>query len=84
MDLKDTIINHYKTLPQDALSDIRVEAFARFVEKGFPLAKQEAWKYTSVKEILDHSFQLSAFSSQLPYLRPHTPHLEARLRQWRS
>jgi feS assembly protein sufD len=75
MDLKDTIINYYKTLPQDALSDIRVEAFARFIEKGFPLAKQEAWKYTSVKELLDYSFEVRTSSSSTSELRPHTSEL---------
>jgi feS assembly protein sufD len=75
MDLKDTIINHYKTLPQDALSDLRAEAFARFVETGFPLKKQEAWKYTSVKELLAFSFKLLASSPSTSNLKPEALHL---------
>ncbi len=70
MSLTEKIINYYKTLPQDALRHLRAEAFARFVETGFPLKKQEAWKYTSVKELLAFSFKLLASSPSTSNLKP--------------
>ncbi|MBN2799809.1 MAG: Fe-S cluster assembly protein SufD [Deltaproteobacteria bacterium] len=42
-----------RVVPQDALSAARAQALATFDAVGFPTRKDEDWKYTSVKPILD-------------------------------
>lgn len=37
---------------------LRAAAFARFVELGFPAAREEAWKYTSLRRLEARSFGL--------------------------
>lgn len=41
-----------------ALHDIRTSAIRNFEEKGFPTKKEEAWKYTSLNQILKSDFSV--------------------------
>jgi Fe-S cluster assembly protein SufD len=42
------------------LKRLREEAFHRFTELGFPTTKQEKWRFTSVKPLMEHAFVLAA------------------------
>ena len=42
------------------LNALRKDAFARFVELGFPTTQQEEWRYTSVAPIAERAFELSS------------------------
>lgn len=43
----------------DGSSAQRAAAFARFVELGFPHAREEAWKYTSLRRLQARHFELA-------------------------
>ncbi len=45
------------------LKTLRTEAFAHFTAKGFPTTRDEAWKYTDVRELSDAQFLISAESA---------------------
>lgn len=41
------------------LHDVRKQALARFQELGFPTTRNENWKYTSLKPLQQHEFELA-------------------------
>ncbi|WP_172915834.1 Fe-S cluster assembly protein SufD [Capnocytophaga canimorsus] len=43
---------------EDFLHNTRNQSIAYFKEKGFPTRKDEAWKYTSLKDLLNHNFEI--------------------------
>lgn len=65
MDLKEKWISSFKEIEnkEDILQNKRREAFAVFEQKGFPKRKDEAWKYTSLSQVLQNDF---AFLHQQP------------------
>ncbi len=40
------------------IHDIRTKAISSFEEQGFPTKKDEEWKYTSLKSVLNHDFSV--------------------------
>jgi Fe-S cluster assembly protein SufD len=55
---------------------VRSQAFARFAELGFPAARDEAWKYTSLRRLESRRFQAarrSADASDRPDVAPLSP-----------
>ncbi|WP_104735304.1 Fe-S cluster assembly protein SufD [Hanstruepera ponticola] len=63
MDLKDKIVSSYLAFEDhlddnSPLHDIRNQAIKTFEEKGFPTKKEEAWKYTSLKSILNQDYSV--------------------------
>ena len=55
---------------------VRSQAFARFAELGFPAARDEAWKYTSLRRLESRRFQAarrSADASDRPEVAPLSP-----------
>ncbi len=64
MDLKEKLIASHpafqESLADDALKTRRQSALKTFAEKGFPTKKEEAWKYTSLKPVLNHDYSLTA------------------------
>ncbi|MBI4460768.1 MAG: Fe-S cluster assembly protein SufD [Acidobacteria bacterium] len=63
----------------DWLGRLREEAFQAFSEMGFPAARDEEWKYTSVAPIVQTAFQ-PAFEQKASQSRPRAASLEP----WRS
>ena len=48
------------------LDNIRVKSFKNFEAKGFPTKKQEHWKYTDLRNIIDNNFQdLQIFNEEI-------------------
>ena len=48
------------------LDNIRVKSFKKFEAKGFPTKKQEHWKYTDLRNIIDNNFQdLQIFNEEI-------------------
>jgi Fe-S cluster assembly protein SufD len=45
---------------------VRSQAFARFAELGFPAARDEAWKYTSLRRLESRQFQAARRSAEAP------------------
>jgi Fe-S cluster assembly protein SufD len=39
------------------LEDIRIKSFKKFEKQGFPTKRQEHWKYTDLKAIIDNNFE---------------------------
>jgi len=65
MDLKEKLITSFLVYEDkvgadaDAkIQDIRSEAFNHFEEQGFPTKKDEEWKYTSLKAVLNHNYKI--------------------------
>lgn len=63
MELKDKIVTSYvafedKVDTNSAIHDIRTEALENFEKLGFPTKKLEAWKYTSLNNVLKNDFSL--------------------------
>jgi len=65
MDLKDKIISSFLAFENTGLADLdskvhqeRTQAFNRFEKVGFPTKKEEDWKYTSLKPILNTDYNL--------------------------
>lgn len=63
MDLKDKLISSFFAFEEqiDLENDIhqlRNNAIRFFEEKGFPTKKEEAWKYTSLKSILNDDYSI--------------------------
>ena len=46
---------------------VRSQAFARFAELGFPAARDEAWKYTSLRRLESRRFQAARRPWMLEY-----------------
>ena len=63
MDLKEKLISSFlafenQTDIDSPIHDVRSEAMKTFEEKGFPSKKDEAWKYTSLSNILKHDYSV--------------------------
>jgi len=65
MELKDKLIGSFLAFENTGLADLdskvhqeRTEAFNRFEKVGFPTKKEEDWKYTSLKSILNNDYNL--------------------------
>ncbi len=67
MKLKEKLISSFlafenQTNIDTKVHDIRSQAIKTFEEQGFPTKKEEAWKYTSLNNVLKHDY--SVFSKQ--------------------
>ena len=63
MDLKDKLLSSFMAFEErvdvnSTLHDIRTDAIKNFENKGFPTKKEEAWKYTSLNNILKNDFSV--------------------------
>ena len=63
MNLKDKLVSSYLAfddhLEDDSpIHEIRKKAIHTFEEKGFPTKKEEDWKYTSLKSILNKDYSV--------------------------
>ena len=63
MSLKEKLVSSFLAfedhLEEDShVHEIRNKAIATFEEKGFPTKKEEAWKYTSLKPILNKDYSI--------------------------
>ena len=65
MSLQEKLISSFMVLENrgkvdldSTIHDIRCKAMASFEEKGFPTKKDEEWKYTSLKAILNHDYSV--------------------------
>ena len=63
MDLKEKLISSFLAFENQAdldspIHDVRCEAIKTFEEKGFPSKKEEAWKYTSLNNVLKHDYSV--------------------------
>lgn len=63
MELKDKIVTSYvafedKVDTNSAIHEIRTEALEHFEKVGFPTKKLEAWKYTSLNNVLKNDFSI--------------------------
>ena len=54
------------SLGESGTQAFRKAAFARFAEVGFPAAREEAWKYTSLRRLETRKFALPDASASLP------------------
>lgn len=70
--LNNSVINYYKTeferSIQDAagnpLADLRKAAMTRFLARGFPQRRDEEWRFTDIRPIVETSFALAGFEQQ--------------------
>ena len=63
MDLKDKLVSSFLAFEnavdvEHPVHDIRSEAIKNFEAKGFPGKKEEAWKYTSLNNLLKVDFSI--------------------------
>ena len=63
MDLKDKLLASFMAFEESvdvdsSLHDIRTAAIKNFEAKGFPSKKEEAWKYTSLNQLLKNDFSV--------------------------
>ena len=65
MDLKEKLAasflvfeNKVSTDTDSSVHDIRSEAFTHFEENGFPTKRDEEWKYTSLRSVLKHDYNV--------------------------
>ncbi|WP_452230322.1 MULTISPECIES: Fe-S cluster assembly protein SufD [unclassified Lacinutrix] len=63
MDLKEKLVSSFLAFENHAdldspIHDIRTEAIKTFETEGFPSKKEEAWKYTSLNNILKHDYSV--------------------------
>lgn len=63
MDLKEKLLASFMAFEEQVdvdsdLHDIRTSAIKNFENKGFPTKKEEAWKYTSLNQILKNDFSV--------------------------
>ncbi|HLA54722.1 MAG TPA: Fe-S cluster assembly protein SufD [Flavobacterium sp.] len=63
MDLKEKLLASFMAFEEQIdvdsdLHDIRTSAIKNFENKGFPTKKEEAWKYTSLNQILKSDFSV--------------------------
>ncbi len=66
MSLKDTLATTFFELENkgvlnidDSIHPLRVKAIERFEKKGFPSKKEEEWKYTSLKAVLNKDYKIA-------------------------
>ncbi len=63
MELKDKLVSSFIAF-EDRIDveldvhNVRVEAIKAFEQKGFPTKQDEAWKYTSLKALLQHQYSV--------------------------
>ena len=64
MNLKDLLIQEYKTFaptaPSNIASSVREESMKQLGEMGIPSIKMEEWKYTNLKSILETPFAIKS------------------------
>ncbi|MFD2822733.1 Fe-S cluster assembly protein SufD [Lacinutrix iliipiscaria] len=63
MDLKEKLVSSYLAFENQVdidspVHDIRNKAFKAFEAQGFPSKKEEAWKYTSLNNVLKHDYSV--------------------------
>tara|TARA_B110000503_G_scaffold26873_1_gene42536 strand:+ start:31776 stop:33125 length:1350 start_codon:yes stop_codon:yes gene_type:complete len=63
MDLKEKLVSSFIAFENQVnidsyVHDIRTEAIKNFENIGFPTKKNESWKYTSLKQILDTDYSI--------------------------
>jgi Fe-S cluster assembly protein SufD len=63
MSLKDKLVSSFLAFENQIdvdtyVHDIRSEAIKSFEDQGFPSKKEEAWKYTSLKSVLNHDYSV--------------------------
>jgi len=46
-----------KNISFEELDNIRKKSFQKFETQGFPTKKQEHWKYTDLKNIINNNFE---------------------------
>ncbi len=63
MELKESLVQHYKNLNSDVLSDLRKDAITNFEVVGFPTVKHEEWKYTNLKQSLTKAYAIQPAST---------------------
>jgi Fe-S cluster assembly protein SufD len=63
MELKESLVQHYKNLKSDILSDLRKDAITNFEVVGFPTVKHEEWKYTNLKQSLTKAYAIQPTSN---------------------
>ncbi len=82
MELKDKLLNSYLAFQEDyALSEelhqTRSDALKVFEVQGFPTKRQEAWKYTSLAQLLQKDYSLFPKTSATSELRGVKPYFLA-------
>ena len=63
MDLKEKLVSSFIAFENQVdidsyVHDIRTEAIKSFEDSGFPTKKNEAWKYTSLKQVLEPDYSI--------------------------
>ena len=63
MDLKEKLVSSFIAFENQVdidsyVHDIRTEAIKDFENSGFPTKKNESWKYTSLKQVLDTDYSI--------------------------
>ena len=63
MDLKEKLVSSFIAFENQVdidsyVHDIRTEAIKNFESLGFPTKKNESWKYTSLKQVLDTDYSI--------------------------
>ena len=63
MDLKEKLVSSFIAFENQVdidsyVHDIRTEAIKNFESIGFPTKKNESWKYTSLKQVLDTDYSI--------------------------
>lgn len=60
------LIENLKSYSEESsLSENKKELFNSFLSKGFPTIKDEEWKYTSLKKIVDSDYNLNSDNSEI-------------------
>ena len=65
MNFQEKLLDSFIAFEQDVdllnpIHSDRKEALKRFEEQGFPSKKDESWKYTSLKSIIQKDYSLSS------------------------
>ena len=60
MSAVETFLDALGTPPVDALGGLRQQARERFVGSGFPTRRNETWKFTELRPLIETRFALSA------------------------
>lgn len=70
-DIKDIYIADFESaIPlygnsPDYLREVKKKAIARFSELGFPTTRNEEWKYTRIKPVVNHTYKMAGPGYQL-------------------
>jgi Fe-S cluster assembly protein SufD len=68
-----------QSLPDDALTQLRRAAFARFLAGGFPTQRDERWKYTNLRRLESRTFALPEAAPVAPDASRWIPHVGQRI-----